>query len=47
MGKIIALDETNAVLASHGTFHLNSALDHAMDDTLGNFLLLVAEKDDG
>lgn len=47
VGKIIALDETNAVLASHGAFHLHSALDHAMDNTLGDFLLLVAEKDDG
>ena len=47
VGKIIALDEADTVFASHGAFHLHGPLDHAMDDTLGDFLLLVTKEDDG
>lgn len=45
--KVVSLDEPNAMFAGDGSFHLDGALDHAVDYALCHFSLLIVEKDDG
>lgn len=43
--KIIALEGPNTVLTSEDAFQLHIPLSHAIDDTLGDILLLVGKED--
>lgn len=44
--EIVSLDETDTVLSGDSALHLHSAFHHAVHDSLGYFLLTVAEEDD-
>lgn len=43
MSEIIAFNEAYTMLASHGSLHLDSPLDHPMDDSFNSFALCVAK----
>ena len=47
MRQVIALDEPDAMLAGHRSFHLDGTLDHAVDDGLGGGAFRVIEEEDG
>lgn len=46
VSQVIAFDQTDAVLARDGAFHLDGALDHSMDDTFSYFTLFLVEQQD-
>ena len=46
VSEIVAFDQTDAMLARDGAFHLDGALDHAMDDTFSHLALFLGEQQD-
>lgn len=44
--KVVPLDEADAVLAGDGAFHLDGALDHAVNDIFGDLAFLFVEEED-